>query len=62
MPAVGAPGLLGGRSGGVGGVCVLAEVSGSRVLDLRGVYYVLSVVGQLDVGLQGGNTINELSQ
>lgn len=56
MPAtvvsVGAPGLLGGGGGGVSGVGVLREVHGARVLHLRGVYYVLAVVGQLDVGLR----------
>lgn len=63
MPAlgsVGAPGLLGGGSGGVCGVRVLAEVSGSCVLNLRGVHYVLSIVGQLDVSLGKKNTVIEL--
>lgn len=58
VPAVGtvgtvrAPGLLGGGSGGVSGGSELVQMSGPGVLDLRGVHYVLSVVGQLDVSLE----------
>lgn len=53
MPAtVVAPGFFGSGGGGVRGVRVLGEVHGARVLDLRGVHYVLAVVGQLDVSLE----------
>lgn len=51
VSAVGVPGLLGGGGGGLRGVGVLGKVGSTGVLDLRGVYNVLSVVSELDVGL-----------
>lgn len=51
VASVGAPRFFRSGRGGVSGSGVLREVSGTSVLDLRGIHYVLTVVGKLNVSL-----------
>lgn len=47
-----APGFFRGGSGGSSDVSVLSQVSGASVLYLRCVHYVMTVMSELDMGLQ----------